>query len=632
MAVVPAYFSPIAFPKVSLAERFVASFWANAQEEYKFKRKQALEALDPKVRALVHKNLQDSLNETLTLKQELVDNERTRRKDILKDYLSEVGRNARNLQDSQKSVAIERMKQRGSLRKEAMSIQKENQQAFRDDPEANRIIKDSVDQYRNEQNRIDAAQWLPLFIDDNRSAASQWFASGDRYNDSLEELSKTSGRTDQRRREALFAQMQEEAFNAGDFAGANKIAAHAMGVDRLAMPTFMVGNQQRYLDQLRPSEYDAAQPVVSLDLMENYKAKYGPVTDSDIQRYQREVTQGGVGAVQMESLDELLSVAGLGQPLDLTAYDQRIQDLRTAIQRSQVQSRQESAARSAVISGTAFSPYIGRLETPTQELNLIQQLGEIYQNSPAAGNRVIKEITQGRLEPGETDSLVFEGWRQEAANARLRGLGEKEEASLGGNVFNYFKSQLRAVSRDAAAAKSATDIVDLRERLMYLSDNLDNEFVFRQLNQLETSAGTNLGSILKTGLRNISFEQSEDVQAVSKFADALADTIDTVEKGSTQSEIAWLPYQYSDEIQELSSLYQQGDRGAYKQRAVDLRNRVDILDPDLAGNAGRTIVNQVDKALEEDNFDMFHSKVTELNNSLNDWIVESQAQMTGVGE
>ena len=165
-----------------------------------------------------------------------------------------------------------------------------------------------------------------------------------------------------------------------------------------------------------------------------------------------------------------------------------------------------------------------------------------------------------------------------------------------------------------------------------LSNNLDNGFVFRQLNQLETEAGTNIGSILKTGLRNITFDEPEDAEGIARFADTLADTIDKIEDRSTQSELAWLPYQYTDEIRELSGLYQQADKSTYKQRAVDLRNSIDILDPDLAGNAGRTIVNQVDQALDTGNFDMFHSTVTDLNKSIEDWILESQAQMAGVGE
>ena len=55
------------------------------------------------------------------------------------------------------------------------------------------------------------------------------------------------------------------------------------------------------------------------------------------------------------------------------------------------------------------------------------------------------------------------------------------------------------------------------------------------------------------------------------------------------------------------------------------------MDPKLAGDAGRTIVNQVDLALDTDNFDTLNSRLVELNDSIQNWIVESERQMAGLG-
>lgn len=632
MAVVPPYFSPIAFPKVSMTERYLASFWANSLEQYKFKREQGLKAMDPKIRALMQKQMQDSLDEALNLRTELINKERERRNTLLKDYLADFNQNARNTQNNQRMIQVEKIQQRGNLRKQAMEMQRENQKAFRSDSQVEKIIGDSIDEYtRSSGIPRNTQEWVSVFnANGSDGFNNQWFAQGDRYEATLDELAKLSGKGDARRREALYAILQQEAIRAGDVAGANYIAAKATGRDDYQRARFIVGDQVKVVEQLEPG--DRARLVTSIDLMQLYKQNYGPITDQDVRRYSDEVTRGGVGGTPQLDLKELLAQAGLDEPLDLSLYDERIESLRTSIQRSRAAGRREAEARAAIISGTAFSPFIGAVEAPAQTLSLIDQLGQIYEQSPSASRRVVQEITTGNLEPGEPNRLIFDGWRQEAAAARSRGLGEKEQASLGGNVYGFFKNQLRSVARDATRAQTAEDIIDLRERILYLSNNLDNSFVFNQLNQLETAAGTNIGSILKTGLRNISFDEPEDSESIARFANTLADTIDKIEDRSTQSELAWLPYQYTDEIQELSGLYQQGDKSTYKQRAVDLRNSIDILDPDLAGNAGRTIVNQVDQALDDDNFDTFHSTVTDLNKSLEDWIVDSQAQMAGVGE
>ena len=633
MAVVPAYFSPIAFPDVSMMERYLGAVWAHSLDQYKFKREQALRAMDPKIRALMQKQMQDSLDEALVLRTELIDNDRQRRNDLLKEHLADLNRNARQTQDNQRAVQVQKIQQRGLLRREAMQIQRENQKAFRTDSQTNKLISDSIDKFRSGNDVLDTQGWLAVFSQQGADAFNnRWEGARERYTSNLDKLSDLAGRGDARRREALFALMQENAIREGDVAGANYIASVALGRDDYRRARFQVGNEIKFAEQLTGDDFSRAQLRPTISLMQMYKQDYGPVTDSDVRRYSEEITRGGVGGIGQVDLQELLATAGLDKPLDLSAYDERINSLRKSLQRSRALGRQESAARAAIISGTAFSPYLGRVETPSQELSLIDQLGEIYSQSPAAGRRVVQEITTGNLEPGEPNRLVFDSWFQEASAARMRGLGEKESASLGGNVYGFFKKQLRSVARDAARARTAEDIVDLRERILYLSNNLDNGFVFRQLNQLETEAGTNIGSILKTGLRNITFDEPEDAEGIARFADTLADTIDKIEDRSTQSELAWLPYQYTDEIRELSGLYQQADKSTYKQRAVDLRNSIDMLDPDLAGNAGRTIVNQVDQALDTDNFDMFHSTVTDLNKSIEDWIVESQAQMAGVGE
>ena len=54
------------------------------------------------------------------------------------------------------------------------------------------------------------------------------------------------------------------------------------------------------------------------------------------------------------------------------------------------------------------------------------------------------------------------------------------------------------------------------------------------------------------------------------------------------------------------------------------------MDPKLPGDAGRTIVNQVDLALDTENFDTLHTRMVQLNDSIRNWILESEKQMAGV--
>jgi hypothetical protein len=527
MAVVPPYFSPIAFPDVSLAERFIASFWANAQEEYRFKRKAALQALDPRTRAIMHKTLQESLTEALANRASLIEQDRSDRAEIVKDYLSELGQNARNLQNNQADIAKSRISARGNIETESMKIQRANQAAMRRDPEANSIIEEvrTGSKFRPE---LTLDGWTQKYLNDPAGAQNMWTNQSREYVPLIERLSKTTGRGDAQRREALAAQLQEAAIERGDIVGANVIAAQATGRPDFKNPVFQLRDGSLVAAAgLTAENAVGAKPVLRLNLMTEYRQNYGPVTDADIERRQRRATRGGVGAAQSIDLDAMLLSAGLDKPVDVSVYDTRIDSLRKSLKRSQIASRQESAARSAILSGQAFDPYISSLEEPTSELRLIDEIAKVYQQSPAAGRRILDEAFTGQLEPGAVESVVFETF--------------------------------------------------------------------------------------------------------ATFSNALADRLDDAGNQETLSELSWLPYEYDDQINNLSSVYTSGDREAYKQQVVSLRNDIDLMDPKLAGDAGRTIVNQVDLALDTDNFDTLNSRLVELNDSIQNWIVESERQMAGLG-
>ena len=631
MAVVPPYFSPIAFPDVSLAERFIASFWANAQEEYRFKRKAALQALDPRTRAIMHKTLQESLTEALANRASLIEQDRSDRAEIVKDYLSQLGQNARNLQNNQADIAKSRISARGSIETESMKIQRANQAAMRRDPQSNAIIEKvrTGSEFRPELN-LDG--WTQKYLNDPAGAQNMWTDQSRKYIPVFEDLSKTTGRGDAQRREALAAQLQQAAIERGDIVGANMIAAQATGRPDFRNPVFQLRDGSLVAaGGLTAENAVGAKPVLRLNLMTEYRQNYGPVTDADIERRQRRATRGGVGAAQSIDLDAMLLSAGLDKPVDVSVYDTRIDSLRKSLRRSQIASRRESAARSAILSGQAFDPYISSLEEPTSELRLIDEIAKVYQQSPAAGRRILDEAFTGQLEPGAVESVVFDGWRREAVAARRRGLGEQEANRLGGNVLDFFKNELRSIALDSKRAETAEDLVNLRDRLLSLSGSVDNPFVRTQLDQVQTARGFTLAQVLGTSLREITFDEPDDAETFATFSNALADMLDDAGNQETLSELSWLPYEYDDQINNLSSVYTSGDREAYKQQVVSLRNDIDLMDPKLAGDAGRTIVNQVDLALDTDNFDTLNSRLVELNDSIQNWIVESERQMAGLG-
>lgn len=631
MAVVPPYFNPIAFPDVSLAERFVASFWANAQEEYKFKRKAALNALDPKVRAIMHKNLQDSLTETLEMRTNLIQSDREQRAGLLKEHLEQLGQNTRNMQTSQAAIAKQRISTRGSIETSAMDIQKKNRAAFRRDPQSNAIIERVASDPKYITDARSADYWGPAFQQNEQAALNQWTSQARKYDKAFEDLSKTTGRGDSQRREALMAQMQQTVIDRGDVVGANMIAAQATGRRDLLAPVFQLADGTFVgTDGLTAQNAVGARPVLQLNLLDEYKANYGPVFESDIERRQERATRGGVGRAADVDLKGMMVTLGLDKPVNVEVYDSRIKSLRVALERSQGASRRESAARSAIISGQAFDPYISRLETPTSELRLIDEISKVYQQSPAAGRRILDEASTGQLDPGEVESIVFDGWRQEAVAARRRGLNEQEANRLGGNVLTFFKKELRAVARDSERAKTAEDMIDLRDRLLNLSDSVDNSFVKSKLDSVQTERGVSLSDVLGSGLRGITFDDPDEADTFAKFSNALADKLEEAENQADSSELSWLPYEYDEQISNLSGLYQSGDKEQYKQQAVDLRNDIDLMDPKLAGDAGRTIVNQVDLALDTENFDTLHTRMVQLNDSIQNWILESEKQMAGV--
>ena len=281
-----------------------------------------------------------------------------------------------------------------------------------------------------------------------------------------------------------------------------------------------------------------------------------------------------------------------------------------------------------ILSGVYTFP---ELEPATTELAILSHLKRIHDRSPSAARRALEEASSGQLQPGDVERLVFDGWRQESVAARRRGLNEQDSFRLGGNVFTFFKKELRSVERDAKSAVSAEDLIDLRDRLMSLSDSVDSPFVREQLDTLQTPRGRSLSWVLGEGLKSVTFSEPDNAAVYGQFASSLANTLDSVDESSVESELAWLPYQYDDEIENLSSLYQSGDTESYKQGAVSLRNDIDLMDPKLAGDAGRLIVEQADVALEQDNFDVFHQNIIELNKSIRDWIADSQSQVAGAG-
>jgi hypothetical protein len=633
MAVVPPYFSPIAFPNVSMAERYIASFWANAQEEYKFKRTAALKALDPKARALVHKGLQDSLTDTLQMRTDLVESDHEKRFELMKEHLKQLGLNTRSLQTSQASVSRQKISSRTSIETGVLKIKRENQAAFRMDAGSNSVIAGLEEGLDKPGSQKTQAHWGQAFLKSEKNAGNEWMAQGEPYEGAVSKLSKSTSRGEKQgqRRLALMVQLQQVAIDRNDVIGANVIAAEAMGNPGLKAPLFdLGGGVYGGADRLTKDNAANARPVLTLNLMDEYRTSYGPVYDSDIERMQARATRGGVGPAASVDLGAMMVTLGLDKPINTEIYDNRILSLRRALNKSQGASRLESEARSAIITGQAYDPYIGALETPTSELRLIDEIAKVYQQSPAAGRRLLDEASTGQLVPGESERIVLDGWRQEAVAARRRGLNEQEANRLGGNVLTFFKKELRAVALASKSAKTAEDMVDLRERLLSLSDSVGNSFVKAQLDQIRTPGGGSLSDVLGKGLRRITFKEADDAKTFATFSNRLADKLEEAQEQKDKAELSWLPYEYDEQISNLSDLYQSGDKEGYKQKAVTFRNDIDLMDPKLSGDAGRLIVNQVDLALDTENFDTLHTRMIELNDSIQNWIIESDKQMAGI--
>jgi hypothetical protein len=157
-----------------------------------------------------------------------------------------------------------------------------------------------------------------------------------------------------------------------------------------------------------------------------------------------------------------------------------------------------------------------------------------------------------------------------------------------------------------------------------------NSFVKAQLDQIRTPGGGSLSDVLGKGLRRITFKEADDAKTFATFSNRLADKLEEAQEQKDKAELSWLPYEYDEQISNLSDLYQSGDKEGYKQKAVTFRNDIDLMDPKLSGDAGRLIVNQVDLALDTENFDTLHTRMIELNDSIQNWIIESDKQMAGI--
>tara|TARA_R100001082_G_scaffold28821_1_gene14494 strand:+ start:29474 stop:31285 length:1812 start_codon:yes stop_codon:yes gene_type:complete len=586
----------------------MASYWKEAQEQYREERKALLRALDTRSLRIVAAKAQESLDETLRFMTELQQKQVEERGLVTRTWLDQNAQNIRNYQDAQASISQSRITQVGGIEKQRLTSQRELRRATQLSVEAETAIAQNIAKTTPHRG-LSRQGWSDLWVDEDRTPSqmpAKWTEQGLKYEAYLADIENKERTSDPVREQYLAVRLWEEAVEKGDLAGASRVAALATGRTVENIP--VLRNGQVYL---------------RTDLRRWFTDLYGPITTADTAASRRVISRtGGVSRADMPGLDEVMTMSGLDKNVDLSQYRTRADELRELIRGYQRDIKGQEQAAMMVVSGTAgLSPWTSGPKSMVPATRVIDTLGGLLRNDRPTAKRVLDEVTRGNFDVN-VPLATFTTWAEDAIQARVSGTGTAKQGRLGNNVLDYLSAELSAIAQEAKRAADVQQVENVRKRFLSLGESINSPLVQGQLVGIQTAKGRSLSDVFSGIESSIGVQGMDVAQNIRIGANGMSRLISKSQTSmpEQQSELAWLPYQYEDRLSSMSDAMASGDTQSYAQQAEQFKLDLEPLSADLAGDAGVAIRDQIGVAEQSGDYDTLNKRMEELRSVIQDWI------------